>query len=80
MPTIGDRVPEVTEAQRAAARRRLEEDVERESLTEAATRAIRASDCGCEEPGDYLTRDLESSFRCPHAVVRGRGPSRGRQS
>jgi hypothetical protein len=84
-PTIGGQVPVLTELEREAIRQRRErerkrEDVERESLTEVATRAIRATHCGCEEPGDYLTRELESSFRCPHAVAPGRGPWRGRGS
>jgi hypothetical protein len=78
-PTISDQVPVLTELEREAIRQRRERDRkeredERESLTEVATRAIRATDCGCEEPGDYLTRELESSFRCPHAVAPGRGP------
>jgi hypothetical protein len=81
-PTISDRVPALTDLEREAIRQRRDRDRkeredERESLTEVATRAIQATDCGCEEPGDYLTRELESSFRCPHAVAPGRGPSRG---
>lgn len=49
---------------------RRREERERESLAEAAQRAVRIADCGCEEPEDYLQRPLESAHRCPNPVPR----------
>lgn len=42
-----------------------------ELASEVASRACRATNCGCTEPEDYLTRPLESAHRCPNPVPRG---------
>lgn len=79
-PSIADQAPKLSELERAALQERLrrQKPEDRESLTDAATRALQASDCGCDIPGDYLTRPLESAHRCPNAVAPGSGPRRGR--
>lgn len=74
-PTIAQSARRLTDLDRAAlearvARESARSEPERESLTEAATRAVRVADCGCEEPQDYLTRPLESAHRCPNPIPR----------
>jgi hypothetical protein len=54
----------VNRAKERAARER------QELASEVASRACRAVNCGCTEPVDYLTRELESAHRCPNPVPR----------
>lgn len=54
----------VNRAKERAARER------KEMASEVASRACRAVNCGCKEPVDYLTRELESAHRCPNPAPR----------
>lgn len=74
-PTIAQSARRLTDLSRTAlearvAREEARSEPERESLADAATRAVRMADCGCEEPQDYLTRPLESAHRCPNPIPR----------